>query len=283
MPIRSCAVPAQSLLIVGAGVLGRCIAKEWQARHQGALVVGETRSEATHAELAELGLTPALNGHGEGLNGGERFSRVVFCAPPGGNPDYPAAVAAAAARVAEGGVFVFTSSGSVYKQQDLLNEDSPVLTEGERALRLLEAENAATQRPEGRVVRLAGLYSVGRGAHSYWLRASGVLKGSPQSVVNMVHYDDAASMVVACLEASNVGRRLFLAADGAPMTREHICRVSLEHPMFSEYSMPTFDGVGPVAVKKYENVVSREALGWSPQYASFASFMKEDAARISHV
>lgn len=268
-----------SLLIVGAGVLGRCVAAQWQARYPGAVVVGETRSDGKHAELAALGITPALNGGGEVHNGGEKFSRVVFCAPPGGNDDYPGAVRAALARVREGGVFVFTSSGGVYQKGEVLSEDSPVLTEGERSLRLLDAENAVLERAEGRVVRLAGLYNLGRGAHGYWLRAKGQVSGVADSLVNLVHYEDAAAMVVACLEKGDVGRRLFLAADGVPISREDICVAAVGHPMFSECALPQFDGDGVAATKRYDNSLSRGALGWEPRYASFATFMKEEAAR----
>jgi hypothetical protein len=49
---------------------------------------------------------------------GQRYSNVVFCAPPSGFEDYPAAMEDCITNVwagpSKGGVFVFTSSGGVY-------------------------------------------------------------------------------------------------------------------------------------------------------------------------
>ncbi len=48
----------------------------------------------------------------------QRYRHVVFCAPPSGFDDYPAAVKHAVQHIwagpDEGGVFVFTSSGGMY-------------------------------------------------------------------------------------------------------------------------------------------------------------------------
>jgi hypothetical protein len=49
---------------------------------------------------------------------GQSYSNVVFCAPPSGFEDYPAALEDCITNVwagpSKGGVFVFTSSGGVY-------------------------------------------------------------------------------------------------------------------------------------------------------------------------
>lgn len=275
---------AAPLLVVGAGVLGRHIGAQWLAAHPGARVVAETRTDRAHAELAAEGLVPALAGEG-----GAVFKRVVFCSPPSGSKDYAADVAAAAARVAEGGVFVFTSSGGVYKQKDgdaPLTEESDVETEGERAGRLVKAEAAALARPEGRVVRLSGLYSLERGAHSYYLRMASEGKtvgGKGGSFVNLVHYEDAARMVVAVLKRGARGGpdalRVFLACDCSPIMKTEIVEAALAHPMYAGGVMAEFDETGPLVVKTYNNSASRQELGWLPTWDSFDLFMKEDAAK----
>ena len=75
------------------------------------------------------------------------------------------------------GGLVFTSSGSVYSEDDggVVDESSP-LTSAPRAARLLSAEEK-TLSAGGSVVRLAGLYSATRGAHSYWLKQTGTCVG----------------------------------------------------------------------------------------------------------
>jgi hypothetical protein len=54
---------------------------------------------------------------------GQKYANVIFCAPPSGFDDYPAAVEDAASNLWEGpsggGVFVFTSSGGMYVRQQM--------------------------------------------------------------------------------------------------------------------------------------------------------------------
>lgn len=60
------------------------------------------------------------------------------------------------------------------------------------------------------MIRLAGLYTESRGPHSYWLNkakegagtAEGVIQGSGDAHLNMLHYEDAASAVVALAQSS---------------------------------------------------------------------------------
>lgn len=65
----------------------------------------------------------------------------------------------------------------------------------------------------GSVVRLAGLYTATRGPHSFWLektRSAGASdgvqamqqRGSSASLVNMVHYEDAAAATIAAAKAT---------------------------------------------------------------------------------
>lgn len=82
-------------------------------------VTGITKTSNNHASIREL------VGGGDRLRlalasdtaAEEKFQNVVFCAPPSGFDDYPAAVEEAAQKYwagsEAGGVFVFTSSGAV--------------------------------------------------------------------------------------------------------------------------------------------------------------------------
>jgi transposase-like protein len=69
--------------------------------------------------------------------------------------------------------------------------------------RLLDAEQEVLRRG-GRVIRLAGLYSLNRGAHTYWLQQTAqgkTIETNANGVLNLIHYEDAARFVVAALEA----------------------------------------------------------------------------------
>jgi hypothetical protein len=268
------ATTSNDLLIVGPGVLGQRVAAQWLGKYPGASVIGETRSTTSHAALAVEGITPTVYSPDAELT---QYNRVVFCAPPRGNADYPGSVRAAAARTAPGGVFVFTSSGGAYADTGGVLVESSQSAEGPRAAGLLAAEDAALGIPEGRIVRMAGLYTLKRGAHNYWLNA-GTVAGSRGGLVNLLHYDDAAGIVVAILEACgrDDGMRLFLGADGSPVTREEICAAARSHPMFERLSMPTFDEAGGGSTKTYDNSASRKALGWEPVWSSFSAFMRAE-------
>lgn len=264
------------LLIVGAGCLGRRIAAQWLHLHPNANVTGETRTSQRHEELRNLGINPALVG--EASN--QHYSNVVFCAPPSGSSDYPASARSAVERTDQNGVVVFTSSVAVYrKDQNVLNENSPVVLT-ERSKPLLEAEQVVLAHKGGRVIRVAGLYTIDRGPHSFFLR-KGHNAAHPQGVLNLISYDDAASFVIACLkyrasergEASD-GRRIFIGADGSPTTREEICTCALSNPFYNSASMPTFDKSVPMQTTTYDNSLSREMLQWAPKYPSFSAYME---------
>ncbi|CAM9723577.1 unnamed protein product, partial [Ectocarpus fasciculatus] len=147
----------------------------------------------------------------------------------------------------------------------------------------------------GCVVRLAGLYSAERGPHSVWLkekRVSARLNHHSQGKINLVSYKDAASAVVAALQAGikqikdedgapEVKGKVFLAADHSPTTRRKICKVALEHPIYFRRSMPKFtqDATPPEfavtgARKVYDSSATRRVLGWEPEFPSIEEYFR---------
>jgi hypothetical protein len=107
-------------------------------------------------------------------------------------------VAAAAAKWSETGSLLFTSSIGVYSAESgIVDEQGDVFPSdhSERIARLLGAE-AAVLEAGGNVVRLAGLYHAERGAHNFFFQ-KGEIARSGDSLLNLIHYEDAASLVVA--------------------------------------------------------------------------------------
>lgn len=106
---------------------------------------------------------------------------------------------ASAAKLWDGtGSALFTSSAGVYAQSSgTCTEHSPVKAIGdtERTDRLLGAEQAMLD-AGGNVLRCVGLYHSSRGAHTAFLNMQEVGR-SGDSVINLVHYQDAASMAAA--------------------------------------------------------------------------------------
>lgn len=212
------------------------------------------------------------------------------------------------------GSFVFTSSGVVYGDGSgsIVDESSPTVVspneseksgsgqsssssvskDGEknpRALRMLHAEHAALS-VGGCALRLAGLYSLDRGAHNYWLTklGSSTVQGRGDGIVNLLHYEDAASAALAALQVGPGvnARRVFLISDGHPTTRRGICESALRHPRYSALGMPNFATVddeleqrGGGKGKVYDGRKSNEALLWTPTYPSFDEFMTSSSFR----
>ena len=149
-----------TLVVVGAGVLGRLAAQEWRELHPGCEVLGVTRTkpdEEREAAMRAEGITHRYRSDIEAsVRCGQRFPYVLFSASPSGNDDYAAAVASALEYwdAKAGGRFVFTSSAGVLAEQDggVVTETSPVGS-GPRSERLLAAE-AAVLGAGGCAVRL---------------------------------------------------------------------------------------------------------------------------------
>jgi len=257
----------RSLLVVGAGRLGLRVGQLWK---QGR-VVAETRSDKRHEELRKAGLSPRVRGEGRD----EKFDYVAITMSPSGNDDYAGEVQSACGLWNGSGNLVFTSSGGVYGTDvdTVTVEDSKTHDTGERVQRLLSAEQRVLD-SGGCVVRLAGLYDRFVGAHNIWLNMKEVA-GRPDALVNLVHYDDAATLVLKALEAdgAKVAGKVLLAADCVPISRYEICEAAKRDPAYAEKDIPDFTSNEGPRGKRYDNSYTRELLHWKPMHVSFAEYM----------
>ncbi|KAM7278296.1 hypothetical protein ACFE04_005430 [Oxalis oulophora] len=246
------------LLIVGPGVLGRILADKWRQEHQGCQVYGQTLTTDHHQELFNLGINPVL----QGTTFANPFPFVICCAPPSKSPDYPADLRSATLNWNGQGSFLFTSTSGLFDCNDngSCNEDTPVAPVGKspRTDILLKAEQ---------VVLEAG---ADRGAHTYWLR-KGTLDSRPDHLINLIHYEDAASLSITILK-KKLRSQIFLGCDNHPLSRQEIMDLVQKSGKFSG----TFEGFtgtdGPLG-KRLDNTKTRKELGWEPKYPSFAQFL----------
>lgn len=233
---------------------------------------------------------------------------MLFCAPPSGSADYGGEVALAAREFwSRRGPFVFTSSTAVYVDANTVDERSPTHAPGTypRADPLLKAE-AAARAAGGAVLRLAGLYSLRRGAHSYFLAQRSV-PAHGDGLVNLLSYDDAAAGCVAALSMPGAPRdapdappggdsaaqqpawagATWLLSDGAPTSRRDIVNACLRSGLFVDAPASAAVGAGgggegpewtgaPAAGgdRVVECSATRAALGWAPSHASFAQYLE---------
>lgn len=216
----------------------------------------------------------------------KRFKNLVFCAPPSGSEDYASDVRQVITQLWEGpeggGLFVFTSSGGIFGMGDgdVVTETSPVDESSPRSVKLISAETEVLGK-SGTVLRLAGLYTLQRGAHGYWFSdktAGKEIQGPADGIINLLHYDDAAAACIAAIvqgsyAADTIQKQIFLISDGNPTTRQGICESSKKHPLFAMKAMPKFSATSDNKGKIYDGSHSNRVLKWVPKYPSFDKFM----------
>ena len=258
------------LLVVGAGVLGLLVARTWRTSQPAARVYLKFRTEKAErrAELEREGFTVISE------EGGEACSAplVVFCAPPTGNTHYAEDVKYSLeshwTNNSPGSVMVFTSSGSVFRENTggQVDEVSDTV-ETERATALLAGEEVVVG-GGGCVLRLGGLYTAHSGPHNYWGRG-GEFSAKPGGLINLLHYEDAAGAVVSCLQhPDRVRGQRFLVSDGTPVSRQEIVSAA------GVADRVQFTGGEEIDGKRYNTTKIRTTLGWEPTYASIGEFYK---------
>eukprot|EP00250_Pteridium_aquilinum_P020988 c25001_g5_i1 orf=55-1065(+) len=264
------ATASKDLLVIGPGVLGKLVAALWMKEFPGCSVVGQTATTNHHEELQALGIKPVLkDGQSE-----RSFPYVVFCAPPYGSLDYAAELRLAAEKWNRMGVFLFTSSSAVYDCVDNgeCDEDTPIVPLGRspRTDVLLRAEQEVLQ-AGGTVLRLAGLYTKERGPHAYWAK-KGIVDARPDHILNLIHYEDAASLCVTILK-KGYHKEVFMGCDNHPLSRQEIMNIVNESGKFED-KFEAFTGIDGPLGKKMNCNRTRSKTGWQPKHASFAEFIQ---------
>ena len=268
---------SNQLLICGPGVLGSYLGKLWIDDFGAGTVTGQTNSTNNHPTLQALGFNTRVKSEA----GPETFPFVVYAAPPSGSEDYVGDVKAALKLWDGSGSFVFTSSAGVYAVEDgsHCDESAPLVALGSnpRTDALLNAEQAVLD-AGGCVVRLVGLYHRTRGAHTFFLKQGEVARWGGY-IVNLIHYEDAASITEAVLKgqgSNGAGYRskVFLGCDNVPVTFEDMMKAieaSGELP-----GKTTFTGAASaVKGKKMNNNQTREQLQWQPKYQGIEKFFAD--------
>jgi nucleoside-diphosphate-sugar epimerase len=280
------------LVIFGCGYIGGAVAREGLAR--GFQVTALTRNTAKAILLREAGVAtveadltsdtwhdqvPAapefavncVSSGGAGLDG-YRHSYV------GGM----ASIATWARRHGPVGTFVYTSSTSVYPQDGgvTVDEFAPTEAAGERGQILLEAENRLRSAggPGGEawqrwfILRLAGIYGPQR-QHLMDQVRTGEVSGLDAHHLNLIHRDDAAAAILACLAApAAIANEIFNTADDGPATKSEIAawlagQLGVTPPRFTGQPSGQRRAVTPDRI--ISNARLKERLGWRPRHPTF--------------
>lgn len=217
-------------LVVGCGYLGERVARRWA--RAGDRVLAVTRRPARAAELSTTGL--------EGLVADVTAHDPAWIAslPPVDtvfwSVGFDRAAAATPHDVHVAGLgrlldalgsrprVILSSSTGVWGDEGggIVTEDTPTRPAREAGRVLLDAENllCGHRLGPGVALRFAGLYGPGRLPRLDDLRAGRPIAADPDSWLNLIHVDDAAS-IVCRVAAAPAPAPLYVVSDGRPILR----------------------------------------------------------------
>ena len=131
-----------------------------------------------------------------------------------------------------------------------------------------------------------------RGPHHFWMSSGKTpavaleSSSSPNGLINLVHYDDAARVAFSAFTTSTppphsqeklVKGEIFLVSDGQALTRREICNAALLNKVYSAAPIPNFKGDTDLMDGRRYNVAKvRSRLQWTPKFTHFSSFMAAD-------
>ncbi|KAK7359578.1 hypothetical protein VNO77_01539 [Canavalia gladiata] len=114
-------------------------------------------------------------------------------------------------------------------------------------------------------------YKADRGAHNYYLE-KGIVDGRPDHILNLIHYEDAASLSVAIMKKKFRGQ-IYLGCDDHPLSRQEMMDLVNKSGKFSK-KFDKFTGTDGPLGKRLSNTRTRQEVGWEPKYPSFARFLE---------
>lgn len=279
-------------MIFGCGYLGTALADHLM--EQGLRVGALTRNLERAAELKAKGLSEVIVADLEHtdwrslLRGS--YESVVNCVSSagGGIDGYRKSYVEGQKRILEWAEaqklrrFVYTSSTSVYPQDDGMKVDEGATTEAAPPTGkiLLESESLVQAHAHlyasWYVLRLAGIYGPGRHYLLQQLRENGgVIPGRGDYHMNMIHRDDAVAAIL-CALAGTGPSGIYNICDNAPATKEAVLRDLASR---LKMPLPTFDpqSISPRLQRRgghmpdrvISNQKARVQLGWTPLYPSY--------------
>lgn len=287
-------------LIFGCGYLGARVAQGW--RKAGDTVHVVTRSEGRVRQLADQGLhalvadvtrpetirdLPVVDtvvySVGYDRTGGDSI-RDVYA---GGVSNVLAVLSA------ETGQFIYISTTGVYGSEggDWIDEHTPPRPQREGGKASLAAEQALALHPLGKrsaVLRLAGIYGPQRVPYLDKLKSGEAIAAPSEGWLNLIHVDDAASIVLAASEwlehAEDNGPHLFCVSDGHPVVRANYYReaarlIGAPPPQFVDP-----DPTSPAALRAAANrrVSNEKMLSEFGLRLGFPSYREGLAAILPH-
>jgi nucleoside-diphosphate-sugar epimerase len=272
------------VLIAGCGYIGAATADLFFSR--GWEVEGWTRSQES-IQKVEAKPYPlravSITNRADVANCSANFDAVIHCASTrgGGAELYQQVYLNGARNLLERfqtSTIFFTSSTSVYAQSDgsWVTEESATEPAHETGRILLATEKLVLARG-GIVARLAGIYGPGRSALlEKFLRGEAFIDPEHDRFINQVHRDDIATALLLLLDRDSARGEIYNVVDHEPILQSDCYRwlaQKLNRPLPPTGRSQVQHKRG-ASNKRISNAKLR-ALGWEPQYPTFAVAMEK--------
>ena len=270
------------ILIAGCGYVGQATADLFHAA--GWSVEGWTQSAESATKLAAkpypvYGVD--ITDEAEISTHAGVFDAIIHCASSGGRAAdaYRQIYLNGARHLLDrfgGSRMLFTSSTSVYAQRDgsWVTEESETKPARETGRILLETEELVLGHG-GVVARLAGIYGPGRSALlSKFLSGEAIIDPRNDRLVNQIHRDDIAAALFLLLNRPSPAREIYNVVDDRPILQSECYRWLAEKLNRSLPPVKKREGQRKRgdSNKRVSNAKLR-AIGWTPQYPTFAEAM----------
>lgn len=177
---------------------------------------------------------------------------------------------------------VLSSSTGVYGDHgnETVSAETHCRPVSAREHRLNELEARWQSLPGHRILRLAGLYGPGRVIGLQNLQNRQPIGGDPDGYLNLIHVEDAAALLLSCLQGA--GAAIELGCDGAPVPRRLYysylaATFGLAAPHFN--GEPSARGGGG---RRCDPASSWRRLKWRPSYRDFRAGLAALPSAIIH-
>jgi nucleoside-diphosphate-sugar epimerase len=277
----------KTLLILGAGYVGRAVGKSFQ--DLGGRVLALTRNSLKAIELRNQGMDTVegeISGHEWHAQIESKPDFILDCVSSGGGglEGYQRSYLAGAESIvswgkqsSQAGHLVYTGSTSVYAQGEgtVVDESMPADAPEDRAM-VLQATERTIGQWGGRwtVLRLAGIYGPSRHHILDGFRAGNeTVPGAGAAFLNLVHLQDIVGAVLRVFVRSEVAAgRIFNVADDGQATKAEVVqwlalRLGRPVPRFSGKPVPGRRVSMPSRI--ISNARLKAELGWAPRFPTF--------------
>jgi len=277
-----------SKLIFGCGYLGERVAKLWSDAGDDVCVATRCVERATVLEAEGYKTVVADVANAETLIDLPSVDTVLFAVGFDRSSDH------SIHEVYAGGVknvlaalpssvehFIYISTTGVYGNADgeWVDETTPPNPQRDGGKASLTAEQHIHEMGLGAnatILRLAGIYGLGRIPYLDKLRAGERIAAPSEGWLNLIHVDDAATIVLAAESATTqaVGPRVYCVSDGQPVVRGDYYRevaglIGADPPRFTAPDADSPAAARASADKRISNAKLCRELGCELKYPSY--------------